>query len=253
MDAIFMSSSSPEKSFSPCKQLKNITKRNGTGANFVSKPSENLAPTNIIHGGGLLFASPPSFSFSYHSSASLLNPIFYQNHHQLQRQPQPPLLPPPISNKPLHSSLPSRTRSLSSSPSNRKNNRTRSDQSITPKRSKSKQFTVKGEDQPKNDNLKPTEATKTQAISKSFIMASAKPLGPDPNDLPKVLASSYLTTGSVKKDCEKVSGSIFTLSPPPSSLPLPKFSLRPKLSCNAEAAGIDAGATDNLRRLLRLR
>ncbi|KAF3622166.1 hypothetical protein FXO38_31428 [Capsicum annuum] len=45
-----------------------------------------------------------------------------------------------------------------------------------------------------------------------------------------------------------------TVSPPPSSLPLPTFSLRPKLSCNAEAsAGVDAGATDNLRRLLRLR
>ncbi|GFP95244.1 hypothetical protein PHJA_001668800 [Phtheirospermum japonicum] len=44
----------------------------------------------------------------------------------------------------------------------------------------------------------------------------------------------------------------FTISPPPSSLPLPTFSLRPKLSCRA-AAGIDAGATDDLRRLLRLR
>ncbi|CAN4094006.1 unnamed protein product [Withania somnifera] len=45
-----------------------------------------------------------------------------------------------------------------------------------------------------------------------------------------------------------------TVSPPPSSLPLPTFSLKPKLSCNAEAsAGVDAGATDNLRRLLRLR
>ena len=210
MDAIFMSSSSAEKSFSPYKQLKNVPKRNSTGANFVSKPSENLAPTNIIHGGGILFAPPPSLSFSYPPSASLFNPIFYQNHQQLQQQQQPPLLPLPIPNKPLHSSLPSRTRSLSYSPSNRKNNRTRSDQSLTPKRSKSKQFTVKVEDQPKKDHLKPTEATKTQAISKSFAMASANPLGPDPNDLPKVLASSYLATGNVAKDLEKFSGSVFT-------------------------------------------
>ncbi|KAL8059253.1 hypothetical protein ABFX02_03G073100 [Erythranthe guttata] len=48
------------------------------------------------------------------------------------------------------------------------------------------------------------------------------------------------------------------LSPPPSSLPLPTFSVRPKalISCckaEAAAAGIDTGATDNLRRLLRLR
>ncbi|XWS20935.1 hypothetical protein CRYUN_Cryun30bG0012100 [Craigia yunnanensis] len=250
MDAIFMSSSA-EKSFSPYKQLRHIPKRNSTGANFVSKPSENLAPTHIIHGGGLLFAPPPSLSFSYPPSASLLNP-FYQNHHQLlQQQQQPPLLPLPIPNKPLHSSLPSRTRSLSSCPSNRKNNRTR-DQSLTTKRSKSRQLTGKVEE-PKKDQVKPTEATKTQAISKPFVMASANPLGPDPNDLPKVLTSSYLATSNVAKDLEKFSGSVFTLSPPPSSLPLPKFSRRPKLNCNAEAAGVDAGATDNLRRLLRLR
>ncbi|XVE94541.1 hypothetical protein REPUB_Repub02eG0017400 [Reevesia pubescens] len=237
MDAIFMSSSSvDEKSFSSYKQLKNVSRRNNSGA-----------PTNTIHGGGgLLFAPPPSLSSTYPPSASLFNPIFYQNHHQQQlqqqRQQQPPLLPLPIiPNKPLHSSLPSRsTRSLSSSPSNRKNNRT-GDQSLTPKRSKSKQFTVKVEEL-KKEQLKP----------KSFVMASANPLGPDPNDLPKVLASSYIATGNVAKDLEKFSGSIFTISPPPSSLPLPKFSLRPKLSCKAEAAGVDAGATDNLRRLLRL-
>lgn len=42
---------------------------------------------------------------------------------------------------------------------------------------------------------------------------------------------------------------VFTISPPPSSLPLPTFSC-----CKAEAAaGVDAGATNDLRRLLRLR
>ncbi|KAJ0847405.1 hypothetical protein HanPSC8_Chr13g0544951 [Helianthus annuus] len=53
-----------------------------------------------------------------------------------------------------------------------------------------------------------------------------------------------------------VSSVVFTPSPPPSSLPLPTFSLRPKLGCKAQAAavgfGVDAGATDSLRRLLRL-
>lgn len=38
---------------------------------------------------------------------------------------------------------------------------------------------------------------------------------------------------------------VFTVSPPPSSLPLPTFCLRPKIR-------IDAGASDDLRRLLRL-
>lgn len=41
-----------------------------------------------------------------------------------------------------------------------------------------------------------------------------------------------------------------TISPPPSSLPLPTFCLRPKpIGCNA---GIDTGATDDIRRLLHL-
>lgn len=48
------------------------------------------------------------------------------------------------------------------------------------------------------------------------------------------------------------SSAIYAISPPPSSLPLPTFSLRRKFRCNA-AAGIDSGATDNLRDILRLR
>ncbi|XP_060199851.1 uncharacterized protein LOC132628134 [Lycium barbarum] len=63
---------------------------------------------------------------------------------------------------------------------------------------------------------------------------------------------SQLHTNIVKESIETFVA-FTTISPPPSSLPLPTFSLRPKLSCNAEAsAGVDAGATDNLRRLLRL-
>ncbi|KAK8624436.1 hypothetical protein V6N13_065781 [Hibiscus sabdariffa] len=224
MDAIFMSSS-VEKSVSPNKQLKNnILRRYSSGANFISKPNENLVHnTSIIHGGegggALLFAPPPSFSFSYNPSASLPNPLFYQNY---QQQPQPPLLPLPVPNKPLHSSLPSRTRSLSSSPSNVKYNKNKD-----LKRSKPKQLTGKSVEDPKKLQPKTTEATKTQAVNKPFEMASAK-------------------------DLDRFPSSIFTLSPPPSSLPLPSFSLRPKLSCNAEAASVDDGATDNLRRILRL-
>ncbi|XP_039071248.1 uncharacterized protein LOC120218360 [Hibiscus syriacus] len=223
MDVIFMPSTA-EKSVSPNKQFKNnILRRYSSGAAFVSKQNENLSyNTSIIHGGGgesLLFAPPPSLSFSYNPSAPLLNPLFYQNY---QKQLQPPLLPLP--NKPLHSSLPSRTRSLSSSPSNVKNNKKRD-----PKRSKSKQLTPKPVEEPKKLQLKsPAEATKTKAVNKPFLMASAK-------------------------DLEWASSSIFKLSPPPSSLPLPSFSLRPKLSCNAEAASADDdGVTNNRRRILRL-
>ncbi|KAK1388551.1 Centrosomal protein [Heracleum sosnowskyi] len=78
-------------------------------------------------------------------------------------------------------------------------------------------------------------------------------LGPDPMDVPKFLFSSR--TGARKIDqVAKFSGTVVStvLSPPPSSLPLPTFWLRPKLSCNGEI-GIDAGATDSLRRILRIR
>ncbi|MBA0823273.1 hypothetical protein Goarm_020013 [Gossypium armourianum] len=87
-----------------------------------------------------------------------------------------------------------------------------------------------------------------------MAMAPANPLGSDPNDLPIALPSSYIAAGDdAKKDLDEFLGSIFPLSPPPSSLPLPKFSLKSKLSCNPEAAGTDCGATDNLRRHLYLR
>ncbi|GLT34970.1 hypothetical protein SLA2020_094570 [Shorea laevis] len=237
MEAVILSSSL-DKSVSPYKQMKNPER---VARGFVSNPMESLAPMNNIH-GGLLFAPRPPFSSCPPSaSASLMN-------HHLFRHEQPPLLPLPLS-QPLHNSLLARSRSLSSSPTNRKSNRTR-DQSLTPKKSKSKPLTYKGEEQKKD--LKPVEATEEATES---VVGS----GPDPNDLPKnmlkVLSSSSLKLTErnvMMNDLETFSGSVFTLSPPPSSLPMPKFSLRPKLSCNAEAAEIDAGATDDLRRLLRI-
>ncbi|GMI78561.1 hypothetical protein HRI_001525400 [Hibiscus trionum] len=241
MDAIFMSSSSPQKSVSsPNKQLKNNTlRRYNSGANFISNQNENLAyNASIIHGGGscgggFLFAPPPYHSFSYNPSPPLLNPLSYQNYQQ-QPQWQPPLLPLPLPNKPLHTSLPSRTLSLSSSPSNAKHKRNKD-----PKKSKSKQLAGKSVEEPKKLQLKPADVA-----TKTFVMAAEKgfTFRPVPNATPKV-----------GKDLESFTSFIFTLSPPPSSLPLPSFSLRPKLSCNAEAAsGDDGGATHNLRRVLRL-
>ncbi|OAY22606.1 uncharacterized protein LOC110606792 [Manihot esculenta] len=247
MEAIFARSSVDNQSIYPYKQIKNQSKKNARG--LASGSSENLAPTNnnIRGGGGLLFGVPPSLSFSYPSSSSFS--VLYP-HRQIQRQSQPPLLPLPISRP--HNSLPySRTRDLACPPTCRKTNRTR-DHSLTPKKSK--------EPIPRRDS-KPTEAAPVSA--KSFIIASTAPLGPDPNDLPKDVSkvlsssasspsSSLIVDNGVIPIGIKDLDSVFTLSPHPSSLPLPKFFTRPKLSCTAEAAGIDAGATDNLRRLLRL-
>ncbi|KAL6316570.1 hypothetical protein AAG906_018273 [Vitis piasezkii] len=220
MEAVLVPSS-PKQSISPYRQIRNPKRNN---RRFISKPSENLSPSRNLH-GGLLLAPPPSLSSSFHSSALLFD------HHP--RHQQPPLLPLPVPK--TYTSLPPR------SPPINKKNKIR-DQSLTPKKSKPSSRSPKKED------------SRSTAISDDLVMAaSTNRLGPDPKDLPKDAVSRILTSGNIViEDLDKFSGSVFTLSPPPSSLPLPKFSLRPKLSCNAEAAGIDAGATDNLRRLLRL-
>ncbi|KAJ7966888.1 splicing factor, proline- and glutamine-rich-like [Quillaja saponaria] len=229
----------PERPNSGCNEkIKMRTPKKQTRA-FISKTSENFAIRDIH--GGLLHPPPHSLSFSYPQSASIFN---HQYHHSIQQQP--PLLPLPI---PIaHQSLLSRSRTLSCPPTTRKNRA--KDHSLTPKKPKPT----------KREEVKRDLKSATESISKFLIVASNNRFGPDPNDLPKDF-SVVSSTASIGKGFEKVSGenldtfsgSVFTLSPPPSSLPLPKFSLRPKLGCNAEAGGIDAGATDNLRRLLRLR
>lgn len=78
------------------------------------------------------------------------------------------------------------------------------------------------------------------------------PLGPHPNGLPRVKFMDGGRSASPSVDKFFAGESVFMMAPPPSSLPLPRFSLRPKRSCTAEAAGVDAGATDGLRRILRL-
>jgi len=135
------------------------------------------------------------------------------NHHRHALQQQPPLLPLP------HASRGNRSRHAS----------------LTPKKSKATK----------------REESKKRSGTQFLIVASQNPWGPDPKDLPRLV----LGMGNVN---DVVSASVFNLAPPPSSLPLPNFSLRSKLRCNAEAAataasGVDDGATNNLRQLLRLR
>ncbi|KAJ8772694.1 hypothetical protein K2173_027871 [Erythroxylum novogranatense] len=145
-------------------------------------------------------------------------PFLYPHQHQ-----NPPLLPLPIS-EPRSSGSVSLSRGLSLP--------------LTSRRYKGKRPTKRSDHQPNRDSIT-KEAVKMSKL-KSPVVSSTLPPGPDPSDLPKNL--------------QKLSGYVFTQSPPPSSLPLPKFSIRPKaFSCTAEAVGVDAGATDNLRRLLHLR
>jgi len=140
----------------------------------------------------------------------------------LPHQKQPPLLPLPHVSAILHHNKPLLPRNLNTQSS-----------SLTPKKSKPR----KGEESKKRSGTQSTT---------DFLMDN--PWGPDPKNLPVVIGIGNM---------DVFSESVFNLAPPPSSLPLPKFSLRSKLSCNTEAAAaggfVDDGATNNLRRLLRLR
>ncbi|KAM7518153.1 hypothetical protein LguiB_017115 [Lonicera macranthoides] len=279
MDAIQLHSSS-DQSISPYKQniIRNPRKNY---VPLISRPSDqNFAPP-IIH-GGLLYTPQPSLSYSY-------PPFSYL---RTQQQQQPPLLPLPLTNPYNNNNNNNncRTRGISCPPINRKINNRSKHQSLTQKKSKpsitgppkrTDSVKVSGLVKCNGESKSKSITNSTKASSKGLMIESTKRLGPDPKDLPrvvsKVLSSSssgnFTSTNNNSSDSNinssglapteddevvKFSGSImFTLSPPPSSLPLPTFSLRPKLSCKAEAAAaeieIDAGATDSLRRLLRLR
>ncbi|XP_027354592.1 uncharacterized protein LOC113864733 [Abrus precatorius] len=211
-----------EQSIAPNKQIRMKTPKKNVQGNFISNnPSENFDTY-----AGLL--NPPSraasFSHPYPLSASVFNQ-------------QPPLLPlPHVSPIQHHQHQPLLRQGLSLPPPSRKN-RTK-DMSLTPKKSKP---------------TKREEVKKRSGTQSILIVASDNRWGPDPKDLPRHLLTSKVVPGKGNNVEEMVSGWVFNLSPPPSSLPLPKFSIRSKLSCNAEAArGVDAGATNNLRRLLRL-
>ncbi|XAR64208.1 hypothetical protein NMG60_11024464 [Bertholletia excelsa] len=182
---------------------------------FISRRRENFDPSSNSR-GGLLHAPPPSLSSSYPHSVSVFS----------GRNLQPPLLPLPIT-KPDQDPRKLHTRTR--------------DKSRTPKKSK--------------PSFSPKRGDSGRDLKPAIEIGSAALMGPDPDDLPKDVSGVISSSLVDYTDFEKFSGSaVFTLSPPPSSLPLPTFFLRPKLSCNAEAATeIDAGATDNLRRLLRIR
>jgi len=243
-----------------------------TNRGLYSYPSDDLS---FLAGGHFAGARGGLLSMSSYPPAVLgfRAPQNLQRHRQ-----QPPLLPLPISVPVTHQNM-NIYRSNSSSNSNNnirlsppRNNKNvknrRRDQSLTPKKSKNQKKNSKREDV---DLVPPppavAEATVAPPAEKRLTESLiSEVIGPDPKDLPKDVISRVFSSTINKpfdiesvdvNDVDKFSGSVvFTPSPPPSSLPLPTFSLRPKLGCNAQAAvvtaGVDAGATDSLRRLLRL-
>lgn len=222
--ASVMAASRTEQSIAPRRQIKIKTPKKYEGGVF----SSNASSENSDVRGVILHPHSRSLSLSVCS-------------HRYRQNQQPPLLPLPITSlqQPLISG--SLSQGFSCPPPPTRRNRMR-DVPLTPKRSK------QARRQEVKRDLKPA----SRSISKLLLVHSSIRLGPDPVDIPKHIPV-VLTKASGEGKLETFSGSVFDLSPPPSSLPLPKFTLRPKLGCNAEAASVDAGATDGLRRLLRLR
>lgn len=192
--------------------------------NLYSYPSDNVLLANFLasnhlSGGGFLSTPPASLYHSY-----------------------PPLLPLPLIN---HQNM-----ILSRTNSNFNNNNTNNNIRLSTTRiNKNKNVKNRGRDHsvtPKKSKNQKKDLKKEE---------------PEPKDVAKEVVTR-VSNESNNASCDdvvpvdKFSGSIvFTPSPPPSSLPLPTFLLRPKVSCHVEVAarGFDAGATDGLQRLLRIR
>ncbi|XP_021755276.1 protein Barley B recombinant-like [Chenopodium quinoa] len=251
-------------------QLPNILRQSSCGAiphkYALPPPHVQLEMVHALAGGVFLNHFPNHYS---HSS---FPPTLSAYHHQKIHQ-QPPLLPLPVVSKPAFRSLPppplTRNHSLPYSLPKKQPNKTKlnsSKKSTTPTKNPKKEVA---------DKSKATTKGIMKNGSSSLVendqpsVGPAKGVKPGPVSTPKeasrVLKAVNHKNGIVnekEKYFSKASASVFTISPespPPSSLPLPKFPLRKlqqsKLSCTAEAAAaeVDPGATDNLCRMLKLR
>lgn len=105
---------------------------------------------------------------------------------------------------------------------------------------------------PYNGRIKQSPSKSVQKSPKKVDKTSPEKVTVSSND--KLGFGPKNSTGDDRRSVDEEFSAFAISSPPPSSLPLPTFSLRPKLSCNVEAAAgrIDTGATDGLRRLLQL-
>lgn len=246
---------------------------------FSSTPCENLAPINyqngILQTPPILYHSFPPFLAHQKQPPLLPLPISKSSVHQHYNN---------------HINTLSQNRALSLPPTNRKVNKNVRSKKSSPKKvvlaetsdkieTKSSKVAMVSSTNPLGPDPKdlPKDVSvvlsmsstggKEQSVDAVSSGYARNPIKDDANrkqlsllhvisekkSFISALSSSY-AGNSIKNDAN--SSLVFTtVSPPPSSLPLPTFSLRPKIiSCNAEAsAGVDTGATDNLRRLLRLR
>ncbi|KAK4434636.1 hypothetical protein Salat_0626400 [Sesamum alatum] len=192
----------------------------------LSSSKSHMMITNpwIIH-------QPPFISRSFepsniHSMGLLRAPPSFLYH--------PPLLPPPAAHR--------RRSNSSRGPSCPPLNRNSDHRTTTSKPKKSKSPT-------KSPKIAVKKSPGRSSDAGMILDTDRKGLWKNDGE---VFSSDSMGIMSTELSLERLGCGVFIISPPPSSLPLPTFSLRPKLSCDTKAAGMGNGATDNLRRLLRL-
>lgn len=212
-------SNPPFPAFSSCNNS-----NSGTGNNcLLRSASQQLvldAPGGGVGGGaGFLGPCPPPYScpppLAVYSS---LPPS-----HLLQ-QSQPPLLPIPLSKS---SSLPSPSQT-------RRTVGAATARSVNKDSKKTKSHSAKAQKDSQFGGARPQKEPAAMTT---------------PVNVPKPAASHF--KGELPQEEGDPAGDVFSLSPPPSSLPMPRFSLRARASAEA-FGGADTGASDDLRRLLRL-
>ncbi|CAL1355545.1 unnamed protein product [Linum trigynum] len=213
--------------------MMNQAQNNGGYPSAPPRRSFSMNPNDMFHGSLMGFAPPPPSFFSSYppSNAPAAMSNFYYNHHQqelpavhhqLAAAPPPPLLPLPATapiGRPHHGSLPTAKKPSRGGRKPRK--------------------PAKRSDEPKHANAPAAAAANPSQL-------------PYRKDVfPKVPAAVKEIPALSLADEVLIS----MLAPPPSSLPLPRFSLRPKRlsSCTAEAAVSDNGPADRFRQILRLR
>lgn len=247
---------------------------NARRPNFPSAPSNNRSN---LYGGFGFKSSQNTYNYSLYPSVSqllLLNPsnnmtvapapasfrfgsipATYTSLPPIPLHHQPPLLPLPMKS----ATMPSSTKKFTTPPSAISRSSSTSARQSNQKRKKKLQQLPKPSASPKKEaaagTAKIEEAPKPME-SNPTIMAAVKK---EEEEEEETEEEFLFGSATASKETES---SVYSLSPPPSSLPLPRLLLM-KLrrsarvepvasSCIAEArAGVDAGATDDLRKLLR--
>ncbi|KAI4339939.1 hypothetical protein MLD38_024822 [Melastoma candidum] len=226
--------------------LKTPTRIPGHGNSHHRSFDLRLLRGAVLGGGGGGGGAGPAWTDPYSiPNYSNVGDLAY---HTQQPPPLLPLLPLPLSR-----SYSSNIKAISyPPPANSKTTRKPNKSPSSSSSSSSSSFLLASSPlTPKKSSPKPKPHPKKD--QKNTPKPTATPRQ-DPSELPRDGFKGSLNPGNQAAGSELSGPSIFILAPPPSSLPLPSFALRPKFGCNAEAAASSSGipVKDTLRRIQRI-